>query len=888
MAGRLQRRLRALLRRKQLERELDDELQHHLEREAEQHVARGLSLDEARAAALKSFGGVTQAKEACRDARGVRVFEELWHDLRYGVRMLRKQPGFTAIAVITLALGIGANTAIFTVVNAVLLKALPFPDSDRLVVINEGTQAQPELAVAYPDYLDWRAQQTVFEDLAASLVTGGVLTGGGEPERVFGRRASASFFTTLGVAPHVGRVFNEAEDRLGGARVVVLSHALWQRRYGGDPQLIGRAVNYNGESYTVVGVLPANFDYYGQANANNDLFLPLGQMTGEPYMQKRDSHPNLRVVARMKQGVTVERARVEMQAIAARLATQYPATNVGVGVTLRSLLDDYVGDVRLTLWVLLGAVVLVLLIACANVANLLLARAAVRRREIAVRLALGAGRGRVVRQLLTESLLISLVGGACGALLAAWGVSLLTRFSPDDFPRLEDVRLDWRVLGFTLFVTALTGIVFGLAPALQTARVELQTALKAGGRNLTGGGQGLRGAFVVIEIALSLTLLVGAGLLLRSFHRLMQVDPGYDPQNVLTLRVRLPDARYRERAQVLGFLQQVLPRIAALPGVERACLTTGVPLGRSDEDEFVIAGQPEPAKEQMPVALKQWVSADYHKTFGITLLAGRYLSARDTADVSPVVLVDEDLARKYFPQLAAGAVVGQRLKFTGEGEQWREIVGVVRHIRHEALDEQPRVQVYGPYEQMNPRWLVEVGRAMDVGVKSSVEQRALVEAIRREVQALDPELPLSHIRTLNEALALSVAPRRFNLALLGVFAVVALLLCVVGIYGVMSYTVTQRTPEIGIRLALGAQPRDVRRLVLRQGLRLAFIGLAIGLVGAWVLTRLLQSLLYGVSPSDPLTFGCVALLLTSVALLASYIPARRAMKVDPLIALRYE
>jgi len=887
MLSRLMTRLRALLRKSQMECELDEELSYHIEQQTEQNIRLGMSPEDARYAARKAFGGVELAKERSRDARGVRWLEETSQDLRYGARMLVKNPGFTLVAALTLALGIGANSAIFSVVNGVLFKSLPYPDDDRLVVVTEETQAAPGLPVAYPDYLDWKVRQPVFENLAAHMVIGGILTGGGEPERVFGRRVSANFFATLGVIPQLGRAFTEAEDRTGGDRVVIISHALWRRRYGENPQLIGQSIEYNNESLTVVGVTPASFDFYGQTNANNDFFMPLGQLSDEDYMQKRDIHPGITVLGRMKPGIRLNRARAEMRALAARIAAEHPETNAGVGVALRPLLDDYVGDARLSLLLTLAAVSLVLLIACANVANLLLARASARRHEIALRMTVGASRGRIIRQLLAESLLLAFGGGAAGLLLSVWGVDLLTKYASDSLPRLEDVNVDWRALSFTLLTTLLTGVIFGLAPALQTARSDGLASLKEGARSGAGGGRRLREAIVIVELAMSLLLLIGAGLLLRSYHRLTQVDPGFDPRNILTLRLRLPDARYREQTQVIGFLRQILPRLSSLPGVDSACLTTGIPLGRGDEDTFLKEGQSPLSKELTPRALTQFVSADYHRTFGIALLVGRYFTPQDNADAPPVAIIDEDLARKHFPGLSYNETLGRRLRLSGEGEPWREIVGVVRHIRHSSLDE-PRqsVEAYGPFEQMQSRELTQIGRAMDVAVKSTTEPRKLLEAIRKEVQALDRGLPLSHVRTMEESISLSVAARRFNLALIWVFAAVALALGAVGIYGVMSYAVAQRTREIGVRVALGAQGHNVLRLVIGQGMKLALIGLAFGLAASIALTRALQTLLFGVSATDPLTFFATALLLALVALVACYLPARRAMKVDPIAALR--
>jgi putative ABC transport system permease protein len=814
----------------------------------------------------------------------------LLQDLRYGLRMLAKKPGFAFVAVLTLAIGIGANTAIFSVVNGVLLKSLPFPEPERLVVLTETSKEVAVLSVAYPNYLDWQAQQTVFESMAARMPVGGVMTGDGEPERVIGRSVSASFFSTLGVQPQIGRFFNEDEDKPGAERLIVLSHALWQRRFGGSPEVIGKAVRYNSESWTVIGIMPANFDFYGQTNLNNDFFFPLGQLTSQEYMEDRFSHV-VQVTARLKPGVTLEQARAEMKTIAAQLENQHPASNAGNSVEMTSLMDDYVGDMRAALLVITAAVGLVLLIACANVANLLLARAATRQKEIALRMALGASRFRVVRQLLTESALLALAGGAMGLLLAVWGVEVLVKLNPDGLPRLEEITVAPRVLGFTLLVTLLTAALFGLAPALQTSKVNLNHSLKEGGHQSSGGAglQRLRGVLVIAEVALSLVLLVGTGLLVKSFRQLMKVDAGFEARNVLTLRLRLPDVKYKELSQSTGFLKEAMRRVSTLPGVEQVSVGTGFPLGRGSESGYWLEGQPEPQHpEDWAVAVRQSVSEDYHSALGIALLTGRYFTEHDRADSPPVVLVDEDFVRRHFPNSHMSDALGKRLRFGGEGEPWREVIGVVRHARHYRLDEEARAEIYRPWLQMDSKSAADIARVMDMIVKTSDKPESLVAAIKREVQILDPEQPLGNVRTLESLLAQSVAPRRFSLLMLGVFALVALLLGAVGLYGVMSYAVTQRTREIGIRMALGAQKSDVLKLIIRQGLMLSLGGVLVGLAASFALTRLMDSLLFGVSATDPATFALISLLLTVVAFAACYIPARRAANIDPGIALRYE
>jgi predicted permease len=646
-------------------------------------------------------------------------------------------------------------------------------------------------------------------------------------------------------------------------------------------------VLYSGEPYTIVGVLPAGFDYYGTTNANNDFFVSLGRQADRPYLQKRDSRPGLSVIGRMKPGVTLAQATTDLARIASSLASEYPSTNANVGVALRSLLDDYVGDVRRTLWVLLISALFVLTIACANVANLLLVRSGARMREIAMRLALGAGRWRIVRQILVESLLLAVAGGALGIVLGWWGSTALASIASRTLPRVGDVALDWRVVAFTLGTTGLAGLCFGLLPAWQTTRIDVQPVLKDGVRSIAPAGHRLRDALVIAEIALSLALLVGATLLLRSFSRLVQVDPGYDASEVLTLRLRLSDAQYQDGARIATTLHEMLARIQALPGVERACLTTGVPFGRTFPDQFEIDGRPALAA-QGPLAWTQWVTPAYFETLRIGLIAGRVFTDADTEQAHLVALIDEEFARVQFPGHQFADVIGQRVRFSQTDNRWRTIVGVVRHVRHNALDEPLHVQAYGPYAQLAPAWKAEIGRAMDVAVRSAVDATALVSSIRAEVRAVDPEVPLSHVRTLDEATSRSIAPRVLNLWLLGGFSVTALLLCLVGIYGLMSYAVTSRMREIGVRLALGASPSAVQRMVLRRGGRLAVTGALVGLGLAAIVGRSLDEMVYSVTTHDPLTFIAVTVLLISVTVAGSYVPARRAMRVDPLVTLRHE
>jgi predicted permease len=887
----LYRRIRALLRSEAIHEEIDEEMRFHIAMRAEENVRRGMEPDEAQRDAERRFGGLTRAKERGYEVRGGGALESLLRDVRYAARMLAKRPGFTAVAVLTLALGIGANTAIFSVVDGVLLKPLSLPDPERLVAVSEHSTESTSTPVAYPNYLDWRARQTVFEDLAARMPTGGVLTGDGGPERITGRSVSASFFHTLGVRPAAGRFFEEDEDRPGGPALMILGHGLWRRRFGADPAVVGKSILYNGEVWTVAGVMPPDFDYYGANNANNDFFTSLGRLADQKYMRDRNSHP-LEVTARLKRGVTLERARAEMSAIAAALAQEHPASNEGRGVALKSFLDDYVGDVRPALLTISAAVLLVLLIACANVANLLLARAPSRRKEVAVRTALGASRRRVVRQLLIESVLLSAAGGAAGLLLAWVGVDLLVRLDPYGLPRTEAIAVDPRVLGFTLLVTLLTGVVFGLVPALQTSKVDLNDALKEGGQQRQSGGAGsnrLRGALVLGQVAISLVLLVGAGLLVKSFWQLSKVEPGFDPRGVLTLRLRLPDAKYREASHSMDFLREVVRRVSDLPGVEAAAVSAGFPLGRGRESGYVVEGQPEPQKPaDWAVAVSQSIGEGYYKTLGIRLLAGRDFDRSDMTDSPPVVIVDDAFTRRHFPGVPLNDALGKRLRFDGDEEPWREIVGVVNHVRQDGPEQEGHAGVYRPWTQMSPRWMADFTRAMDLVVKTSADPESLVPAVRREVQAVDPEQPLANVRTLQSLLDETVAPRRFGAVLVGAFALVALLLGAVGLYGVMSYVVSQRTHEIGIRMALGAQRGRILRSVLARGMSLVIAGVALGLAGSLAAARLIASQLFGVKPFDPQTIFGVSALLVSVALVACYLPARRATRVDPLTALRHE
>ena len=819
----------------------------------------------------------------------------LLQDLRYGARMLRKNPGFTLIAVITLALGIGANTAIFSVVNAVLLRPLPYDEADRLVYLTEGHPKYDAMSISYPDFTDWRAQNHVFENIGVVNYRDYNLTGRGEPERLRAGQASADLFSALRVQAALGRLFTNEEDKVGTAAVVVLSHQLWQRRFGGDPLILNQSLTLNDRAYTVIGVMPRGFSF----SRRTELWVPIGQLSDQPSLKPRDNHPGLRGVARLKAGVTLEQARAELDAIAAQLEQQYPDSNKNVGARIIPLLENYVSDVRRALLVLLGAVGLVLLIACANVANLMLARAASRQREMAVRVALGASRWRVMRQLLSESLVLAVAGGGLGLLIAQWGVELILAFSADSIPRTSEIGLDIRVLAFTIAVSMLTGIVFGLAPALQASRTDVNEALKETARSVTGGRHRLRQALVVAEVSLTLVLLIGAGLLIRSFYRLQQVNPGFVEEHALSFRVQLPVQKYPGEQQWLNFYQQAIEKLRALPGVNEVTLTSRVPMDENDwQSGFRVVGEPPPAPGQGPSMEVSIVGLDYFHTMGIPLLRGRDFTEQDNRSAVnedkvrnlelgdrlraglKSVIVDEEFARRHWPNEDP---VGQQILWgSGPNDPPITVIGVVGRVKLYSPNEPAGFpQGYFPFLEMPDN-------GMSFVIKTTLEPERIIAAARQQVQSIDPDQPIYDVKTLAQRRTESIASQRFNLLLLGLFAGVALTLAVVGIYGVMSYAVTQRTHEIGLRMALGAQTRDVLRLVVGQGMALIAVGVGLGLVGAFALSRLLETLLFGVSSRDLSTFAATAVILAGVALGACFVPARRAARVDPMEALRYE
>jgi putative ABC transport system permease protein len=818
----------------------------------------------------------------------------LWQDIRYGVRMLVKNPGVTIIVIIALALGIGANTAIFSVVNGVLIRPLPYPESERLIFLNEKSPVLDEMSISYPNFLDWREHNQTFEKMGVYNRASYNLTGVGEAERIVTGQMSADLFSVLRVNPLHGRLYTNEEDKPGGTPVVLLGYGLWQRRFGGQTSILNQAITLNGKSYTVIGIMPESFLYPSRV----EMWVPVGQLSDQPNWKNRGNHPGLYGVARLKPGATFEQAEADMQNIAANLEKQYPDTNTATRVRLRPLLEIFVVDVRRALWVIFGAVGFVLLIACANIANLLLARATARKKEMAIRTAVGASRWRIARQLLTESVLLSLIGGTIGLFLARWGVDLILYVSPNAIPRSREIGLDWTVLAFTVGISFLTGILFGLIPAIQAGELDVHETLKESGRG-TSGRQWLRSSLVVVEVATTLVLLIGAGLMIRSFYLLQKVNPGFSHEHLTSFSVSLPQKKYANEEARSSFYNRLLENIRALPGVESAAAASGLPLGNNGwQTSFVIDGQPAPPREQIPLMEACLVTPDYFKAMNIPVLRGRVFNDRDDRshlagkDLSKLnenqrsmagvnkIVIDEEFAKRHWPDEDP---VGKRVKLgTAADAPSLEVLGVVGRVKMESLNQNSnRVQGYFVFNQ-NP------SGGMTVIIKGASDPNQLISSIRGAVKSIDPDQPIYSPRTMDEIRAESVAPERLNLTLLSLFAGIALVLAIVGIYGVMSYSVTQRTHEIGIRMAIGARPVDVFKMILGGGMKLALIGVALGLAGAFALTRLMATMLFGVAPTDAMTFGGISILLITVALLACYLPGRRATKVEPTISLRYE
>lgn len=811
-------------------------------------------------------------------------------DLRYAVRVLAKSPGFAAIAVLTLALGIGANTALFSVVNGVLLNPLPYPQPDRLTALYSKTSQFDTSSISYPNFLDWQRNNHSFSSVAAWRGDDFNMTGTGEPERLRAEMVSADFFTILGVQPVVGRLINAQDDHAGATPVVMLSQGLWKHRFGSSPQIIGQTISLNGTAYTVIGIIPASFYFIGNNFRLSDVYVPVGQWT-DPTFLDRHIGMGMDAIGRLKDGVTVTQARADMDSVAQGLAKLYPDADKGSGISVIPLKQDMVGDIAPLLYVLLGAVGFVLLIACVNIANLLLARSTGRSREFAIRAALGAGRWRVIRQLLTESILLSVTGGILGLLLAAWGTRAAIAVLPQALPRAGNIGLETNVLFFTLGVSLFAGILFGLAPAVKASHSNLHESLKEGGRGSSGARHRMQGIFVIAETALALILLVGAGLMIRSLVQLWSVNPGFEPHNLVSFGVAFsPELMKAPPDQLRSEAVQLDTALEGIPGVEYASATGGgLPMQGDSELPFWHANQPAPKSDtDMDWSLFYLCEPDYLKAMGTPLLSGRFISAQDTIHSTSVIVIDENFAKKYFP---GQNPVGQRINLGLLGVQ-PEIVGVAGHVKHWGLDENSKSPVlaefYFPLLQVPDKFLPLLAKGATFVMRTRVNPDAVLPSVRHTIEQISSEQVMYGAETMDDTIARSLAARRFAMILLAVFAALALILACVGIYGVISYLVGQRTHEIGVRIALGAQRSDVLRLVLGQGTKMALIGVAVGTVVALGLTRLMANQLFGVSAHDPLTFAGVALLLILVALVACYIPARRAMKVDPIVALRYE
>ncbi len=797
------------------------------------------------------------------------------HDIRFALRQLLKSPGFTIVAILTLGLGIGACTAIFSVVNGVLLRPLAYAEPDRLVLLRESQPPKyPEFSVAPPNFLDWQKQTHSFTALAASRNQTFNLTGDAEPKRLSGQRVSAAYFSIYGVTPQFGRDFRPEEDSVAQGKVVVLSHGFWQRQFGGAPDAVGRTIQLNGAPYTVIGVMPADF----QPSSTTELWSPMAFTDEEKAGDYRGAH-YIGVTGRLKPGTTLQQAQSEMDVIATQMATQYPDTNKGWGIRVFGLTDYAVRDVKNTLWILLGAVGCVLFIACANVANLLLARANSRMREISIRTALGAGRGRIVRQLLTESVVLALLGGALGVLIAKWGLDALLTFAPENLPRAKEIGIDGGAMGFTLALSLVTGLVFGVAPAWLATGHNLNETLKEGTRGSTESGRRwFRQGLVVTEVALSLLLLTGAGLLVRSFLKLSAVNPGFEPSNGTAVALALPDRKYDTPDKQRLFATQLVANLQALPGVTAVGLTHVLPMQGNRVHGFTIDGRPAPAPSDLPITNYYAVTADYFKAMGIRILRGRAFTDRDNEKAPRVAIISETLAQQQFPHEDP---LGKRINITNGPDAWREIVGVVADVKHYGVDKETPAESYEPFAQVPFSNITAV-------IRTTGDARALHNSIRSQVFAVDKDQPVASIKPLESIVADSMSRQHFAMLLLTVFSLVALIIASVGIYGVMAYSVSQRTNEIGIRMALGASQGSVLKLILRQGLGVIGVGLGVGLLGAFFAAQLVESLLYSTSARDPLTLVGIALLLGVVTLLACLIPARRATRVDPLVALRSE
>jgi predicted permease len=878
-----------LLRRSKMEKDLEKELRFHLDQHEADLIGQGIDPAEARRQARLALGGLDQVQEKCRDVRGTRWLEDLWQDFRYGVRMSLKQPSFTVIVIITLALGIGANTTIFSVINSLLLKSIPFPDADRLALVWGKQTNDPDSRniVSAPNYQDWQRQNDVFTNMAIfdSAGKGYNLAGSGEPERVSGVRVSSSFFEVLGVKPRLGRTFLPEEETPGKHQVVVINDGLWRSRYNADPAIVGKTIKVDSEEHTVIGVMPPEFEFQF-FSAIRQLWVPITYTKGD---QERGSNSFV-CVARLKPNVTMEQARAQMNTIGLSLAEQYPQSNAGTSATIDPIGEYGKESQQTTLLTLLAVAGLVLLIACVNVANLLMARGAARQREFAIRAALGASRARTIRQLLTESMLLAFAGGLTGIILAIWSSSLLLKVLPGNLravpfrsiDAINGISIDYKVLAFTWFITCLTGIIFGLAPALIFSRRNVNEFLQEGSRGTTGGGARLRQGLVAVEIALALIVLTGAGLMIQSMARLLNVAPGFDPRNVLVMSMSLPQENlYYGPPAHPQFARDLQEHVGSIPGVVSVSAVSHMPIGGGGAGRgFVIEGQPDPGLENQPGAGYRVICPNYFRTMGIRLVSGREFVEQDSQNAPDVIVINEAMARQFWPDEDP---LGKRIKLGAfnSGNPWLTIVGISQDVKEGGLDRRPFPIFFRPYSQA--AWPV-----MTVVVRTASSPTSYINPIKQALARVEPDRAASGIRTMDEVIYDSLGSWRFPMLLLLAFSFVALTLAAVGISGVVSFSVSQRTREIGIRMALGARKGDVIRLVLNRSMVAALIGVSVGLAASFALTRFLTGLLFEVKPMDPMVLGSVTLILAGVAFIACYLPARRATKVDPMVALRQE
>ena len=879
-----------LFGKRKREKELEEEMRSHLEMAARERVERGVAEGEAASAVRREFGNLELVKETTRDAWGRGFLDRLMQDLQFGMRMLAKSPGFTAVAILTLALGIGANTALFSVVNGVLLNPLPYPHPEQLVWLAESKPNFDTGSISFPNFKDWRKQNQTFSMMGTSRGYSFSLTGAGEAEQLKAQFVSSDLLTLLNVQPVIGRLFTEGEDEIGASPIVIISDGFWNRKFGAARDILGKGLALDGRNYTIVGVIPTKPKLQIGSLGTSDVFAPLGQWTN-PLLSSRGAGLGFHGIGRLKPGVTIEQARGDMKRVSENLTAMFPDVDKGIGAAVFPLKDRMVGEVKHLLLVLLAAVAFVLLIACVNVANLLLARSTGRTREFAVRAAMGAGRGRIVLQLLTESMLLALAGGGLGLLLAAWGTKGALRYLSSGLPRMEEVRMDARVLFFTVGVALLCGIMFGLVPALKISKPNLQDTLKEGSQRSGGGKHRAQGIFIVAEMAMALVLLIAAGLMIRSLNALWNVNPGFDSHNVLTFGVSLPPSmRDANPEAIRAALREIHDKLSLTGGVKSVSLSwAAVPLSGDDEDLFWIEGKPKPESDNdMNWALSYVVQEDYLKVMGIPLLRGRFFTAQDNEHSQRVIVIDDVFARKFFPDRDP---IGKRVILNNKGGV-AEIVGIVGHVKQWGLDSDDtqslRTQLYFPYMQLPDEAMRQSASGTGVLVRFEGDAQAASMAIRSGLKGMHSDQVMFGAQTMEEIIADSLATRRVSMIVLEVFAFLALGLASLGIYGVISYFVAYRTHEIGVRIALGAKQTDVLRQILGESMKLTAIGIFIGLLAALGLTRLMANLLFAVSATDPMTFALVGTILAIVALAACYVPARRAMKVDPIVALRYE